>query len=689
VTSALMWLLPPALHATDRTARRRAQLLGLIRNPGQGEWQADGAAVPRLAKAALRRLPDDPTQLGDILHGLGEIAARSHVSIIDPLIDYLGRRRSRLRLGKVFAAAFAREAKTHHQVRLDAVAFVQWLSSTTTTWDTLSLALSHVEHGHRFIGGDRYGLVFTARIVLALDAHAIDACISANPNRQRLAAIGSAAVAMVLPFNGKARPAALLRSRNAAIRSIGAAALVSPLEIMGPPLSFHDCRAALVAGGIAPSDATWMTGLRIKEAIHQRYRLEDGRKKESARLRYVEQKPEAAIGGTRTAEAEIRMLRARLDASTERYSKLLPELEGMIADMAADWPSDGLSDEQMKWLDNVSVDTAEFRHRLAEKLPYQANRDWLLKRNIQRLQDFVGLAKSPADVPTDHFLPDERRFQPLAEWTAQSLGLLYDADRHGVGKRTSFLVDGVAQAATALMAQPFIAARKPEAWQSIMTRASCADLFGLMVVATVMEAKRDSVIELNKLALEHAFTILSYGRIPVQASQTFFRLTTQAVHGMRYQPSPDNVREAWGLAETLPDFARALALWSSPALVSKHKALASGLFCRVGALPLSQHGQDLQMTQMICLLDVAISSCATAARTDLVACVVSLWRTAYKDWHAINDAWAGTAATLAGAVGANGPERAQLLADPSFAQSFCVQLVTSSKNLAKGAANTV
>jgi hypothetical protein len=128
-----MWLLPPALNATDRTARRRAQLLGLIRNPGQREWQADGAAVSRLAKAALRRLPDDPTQLGDILHGLGEIAARSHVSIIDPLIDYLGRRRSRLRLGKVFAAAFAREAKTHHPARLDAVAFVQWLSSATTT----------------------------------------------------------------------------------------------------------------------------------------------------------------------------------------------------------------------------------------------------------------------------------------------------------------------------------------------------------------------------------------------------------------------------------------------------------------------------------------------------------------------------------------------------------------------------
>ena len=678
-----MWLLPPALNATDRTARRRARLLGLIRDAGQGEWKPDGAAVTRLAKAALRRLPVDPEQLGDILHGLGEIAARSHVSIIELLIAYLGRRR-RLRLNKVFAMAFAREAKTRQPVRLDAVAFAQWLSGATTNWDTLTLALSHVEHGHRFIGSGRYGLAFTARIVIGLDARAVDACIRANPNRQRLTAIGNSALAIIFPFDGKPRPAALLRSRNAAIQSIGAAALISLREIMGVPLGFRDCQAMLVAGGIAPSDATWMMGLRIKEAIHQRYRLEDALRNEAARLRYVEKNPQAAMGGAHKADAEMHMLRRRLDSYTERYTKLLPELEAMLTDMAAIWPGDGLSDEQMHWLDNIFVDTAEFRHRLAEKLPPGSNRDWLLRQNIARLQDFLGLAKTPGEVPTSYFSPDERRFQPLADWTSKSLFLLYEADRHGVGKRTSFLVSGVAQAATALMAQPFIAARRPEAWQSILTRAACAYRFALMVVAGVPEVKRNSVTTLNTLALEHAFTILSQGPIPAQASQAFFSLTTQAVHAMYYQPSPDDVREAWGLAQTLPDFARALALWSSPVLVAKHRALASDLFCRLGNLPLSQGGLDLHMSQMVSLLDMAISSCATAGRTDVIAEIVSLWREAYKDWHAINDTWAESAAMLAGAVAADGPDRVQLLADRSFAQSYCVQLIGSSKSAAMG-----
>ena len=249
-------------------------------------------------------------------------------------------------------------------MRLDALAFAQWLSSPATGWNTLTLAASHLEHGRGFIGGGCYGLAFTARIVLALDACAVDACIRANPNKQHLAVIGNAALATVFRFDGKARPAGLLSSRNGAIRSIGAAGLILASELTGTCLGFRDCGAVLVAGGITPSDATWMMGLRLKEVVHQRYRLEHGLKNEAARLRYVEKNPQAAIGGLHNAAAECRMLQSRLDGYTGRYAKLLPELEGMLSELAADWPDGGLTDEQMHWLDNIFVDTAEFRHGL-------------------------------------------------------------------------------------------------------------------------------------------------------------------------------------------------------------------------------------------------------------------------------------------------------------------------------------
>jgi hypothetical protein len=135
------------------------------------------------------------------------------------------------------------------------------------------------------------------------------------------------------------------------------------------------------------------------------------------------------------------------------------------------------------------------------------------------------------------------------------------------------------------------------------------------------------------------------------------------------------VREEWGLAEDLPDFARALALWSSPALATKHKALASELFERVGILPLSQGGHDVQMSQMLSLLDMATASCAAESRNDLLDSVAQLWKGAYREWDTINNQWATAAETLAKAVTADGPERAQFLADPSFEQSYCRRLI--------------
>ena len=116
------------------------------------------------------------------------------------------------------------------------------------------------------------------------------------------------------------------------------------------------------------------------------------------------------MGSNRNAEAEMTMLRAQLDRGADAYAKLLQGLEGMLSDMAVDWPSDGLSDAQMQSLKSIFVDTAEIRHRLAAKLTHQANRNWLLKRNITRLQDFIGLRRNPEDVSKECFFPDERTF---------------------------------------------------------------------------------------------------------------------------------------------------------------------------------------------------------------------------------------------------------------------------------------
>jgi hypothetical protein len=674
VHMALAWLLPD--HA-DGEILQAARAAGLVLADDGPHWKADGDRIMRLAEDGLARLPNDSDRLGEIMHGLGEIAARSHVpSLPDLLVSHLKAQPAHLQ--KLLDAAVACDHAIPQEIGVDDLALAQWLSQATLDWNTFNAAVVRIGHPDRVFG--HFGLGFVVRIVFRVDPSVIDDWIGAHLNHPTVAVIGSTARNMVFPFDGKASTSALLESKTVGIKCLAAASLVCPIGRQ--PLSgLSDCHKSLVAAGFAPSDATWMTGMRIKNAIHARYWNEHTREQTGARLRYVEEHPEQAMGGLRNAEAEKNMLRNQLDHAEKAYAELLPALEDMLSDMAKEWPAEGLSEEQMRSLEPIFVDTAEIRHRLAAKLAHRVNRDWLLKRNVDRLRDFIGLAKTPDAVPREYFLPDERRFAAIADWTAPSLVLLYDGDNRGVGRRTSDLVSSTAVAAQGLMAQPFIPGRQSGPWQSIMTRAACAGRFAFAVVASTPEIRRASVERLNELALEHAFKILSARNLPTQSADTFHRLSIQAVRHMEMATKPDTVREKWGLTKDLPDFARALALWSSPALVEKHKALARDLFQRVCVTPLSRGSYNLQMSRMATLLDTAIASSFVANKKSLIGCIEEIWRSGYREWLPITDRLEKAAERLALAVDHDGAERVEIIADAVFATSYCRRLIDAKPSL--------
>ena len=650
-----------------------ARTSGAILSDDGPHWKADGDIVTRLAEAGVARLPNDPDIFGQILHGMGELAARCHAPTLPKIfVQAVKERRAQMPLLPLFEAAVKCDSAIPRQTQVGELAFGQWITRSSLEWSTFDAAVSRIDHPDRVLG--RFGLGFAARVILCVEPRVIDDWIAAHPDHPAISVIGSAALMMVFPFDDVAAVGPLFESKTVAIKCLAAASIVCPVGLQ-TPLSFRDCHRALVAAGFAPADATWMTGMRIKNAIHARYRIEHGREQNTARLRYLEQNPDKATGGIRNADAEMKMLRMQLDRGADAYAKLLPELEEMLSDMAADWPADGLSDAQMHSLEFIFVDTPEFRHRLAAKLSHRASRDWFLKRNITRLQDFIGLKRNPDDISKEYFLPDERRFTAIEDWTAQSLVLLYDGDNRGVGRRTSDLVSGVGRAADKLIVQPFVSGRQPEAWQSVMTRAACAGRFAFKVVASIPEDRRETVARLNELALEHAFKLLSSRDLPAQSATSFHELTAQAVQHMGWTPNPDEFREKWALTEALPDFARALALWSSPALTQEHQDLACRLFERVCALPLSRGSYNLQMSRMLTLLDMALAASARAGKSELILLARRLWASGYHDWLPISTRWEGIADKLALAIEINGAERAEIIADEAFTNSYCRRLL--------------
>ena len=245
-------------------------------------------------------------------------------------------------------------------------------------------------------------------------------------------------------------------------------------------------------------------------------------------------------------------------------------------------------------------------------------------------------------------------------------------------------MEEISKASTVLLDQPFIGARQPELWQSIITRAACADIFALMVVQSVSQEQQNEVVKLNKLAIEHAFKILC-GLLPEQGMHNNFRvfdvLALTAVCQMSFCKNSKDFRKQWGLADDLSVFPRALALWSYPNLVEQQKDLGVALFRRVTQIPLSIKDTDLQLSRMLLLLDCAIAYCELEGKRDLVSLIIDLWAESYKDWQVISTRWANAATMFTNAVEKEGTDRVAFLAERSFANFYCRQLIKSADTI--------
>lgn len=676
VWSALRWLLAHRGGPTaDRDILVKARLCGLLTADGSTNWKVNGPLATRLAESALSRLPRDPEQLGKILHGLGEMNARTTAGFVPSLVKHLGSRRPKISFFKVLSAAAECEAKVVGKPSLDAVDLAQWVSGAPFDWSTFDRAVRRIGHPDIRISPGRYGLSFVARIVATIEPRAIDRWVAGHRNRQRVATIATVFLPSMYDAEMFGRALLFLRSGIPSLKCLAAAHHVCPLFSESSIENFQDCRRHLVANGINPGDATWMMAYRLKNAIHARYWAEHQLEEAGLRLRYLKGNPDAAMGGRHNFDAEVRMLQNQIDNASQRLGTLASDIESMLGDLAAGWPADGLSDDQMKSLEQNFVSTPEIRHRLAEKLPPEANRAWLLKQNIDQIREFIGLEKDPAHI-LDTFNAEDKQFEVIALWAARSLILLYEQDSRGIGKRTSDLVAGITAAFEALAAEPYAAARKPERWQSAQGRAASAYIFALLVVALMPEQRRAEVKILHELALDHVFKLLCVTSPDIRSSQLLFKLIARAVLQMDDLADGDASRRQWAEATAMPPFARSFALWSSPALARKDRKLAFDLMQRVAEPPLSRGARDLRLSQMLTLLDLAIARCATADPT-LADEVIAAWSENYRDWRPVSDRWSNIAQTLVAAIDREGPERDTVLAEPAFANTHCVRLIAS------------
>jgi len=364
---ALRWLLGRRGKATVRNIIVRARLCRLI-IPEQGNaWKTDGRVAVRAVKAALRRLPTNPEAFGRIIHGVGEIAARCDVDLMEPLLDHFRVLRFRIDLRAMLDSA-AHVSSIHTPFTPADLGLAQAITRARLDWETFRDAVLRLEHPYDVCPGGRFGLRFAAGMALGIDAQALDGWVRSRPNHPALAIAGRAVVEALFAGTRQAAARSLLAARNPTLRCLAAASIVWPGSRQEAPRKIGDCWQTLVDSGIEPGDALWMAGFRLKDAIHARYRFEHRLEESEAQLRSLERDPAAAQGGPGYAESAVKALRKEMTIASAHLSGLLPAIESMLNEMAQLWPQEGLSDEQMKALENVFVDTPEIRHRLGSVL---------------------------------------------------------------------------------------------------------------------------------------------------------------------------------------------------------------------------------------------------------------------------------------------------------------------------------
>ena len=679
VIEALRWLLGIGTENSDHDVLARARASGLINIDPDGHWKAEGATVLLALNGSLQRLPAGAASLGIVIRGLGELAARCHEDLDQPLIGHLRVCFQSDALASTLDVVADGSDKARGRFWLDAVAFAQAMTGAKIGWDSFQYAASNLRaSGTRFYGD--FGLIFAIRVVLAANPDAVDIWIGKHPNEPVLAAVGRVVTEHLLFEPDEAFALSLLKSRRTLVQCLGAAFLIYERRPEAR-LGVGKCWQMLVDAGIEAGDAIWMVGARLKDAIHQRYGLEDRIEKNNARLDFLRRKPEAAVGGLRNAAAEISRLQKQSTDASDRLSQLVHDIDTSLCEMAACWPAQELSEAQMQSLEHIFMDTPEFRYRLAEKLPDAQNRRWLLDRNVLELRAFIGLTGPVAAALEEPFYPDEKRFKLVTLWAARSMILRYENDSRGVGKRTSDVVSKLADAAKRVLDDPFVSARQPVRWQSAVARSVCTDLFAMTVVEETPPERREAIRALSKLAIEHAFVVLCGAG--AYSTALIDQLAMLAVHQISADETLQHLRAEWIAADALPAFPRALALWSAPEHVRQEPDLAFGLFRRVGRRPLSLRGQqDLQLGRLLTLLDVAVAASWLAGANDLIAKIENLWTEVFEDWFDQTDGrWADAAMTFTSALRGRGSARDAFLADPTFSKTSCHRIIAEQRGI--------
>lgn len=629
-----------------------------------------------MVKSAIRRSSILPENLGILLCGLGELAVRGQYGPIRseydivPLIRYwLARHRYRTRWQPILTQAATLNLKRQKEIgphglqkEADSFGIVQQLLSHHTLTPGLWSATQSLRYGTSIPRSMRYGLMFVARMALALDPAALMRWVRNGADQTAKWAVIEM-LEDIVRWSGisAGRQAAYLLAMEDPLGTVLAARMLVDPPLRGAAPLLDESWRRLLRAGVSEEDACWLCSPAIDVA-------DDRCREASRRFEHLEQQRNrygASYPATPALNAEIEAELATATAHKVDTASVAAANRKTFADMLRH-----TSIGQEKW-DLIVQELPrqhKLRHELALAIKDGEARRRLLDCNLKDFLTEIG-GDRPEEALRKWFSSEKKTFVDLANGAVQALIVLAADMPKNIGQLTGQKIAPLAKAADKALAEPYLHARHYTRWRSALGRYACAVIFAFYVADALDEGRRSEVTSLVDQALGHARKILSQVSEPFAPDAWWFQeLSLCTVRWLDIQGSP-GVLEALAQDKTQPFLLRSMAFWARPDLAARHINLALECFKRANMRWPGEMAIPERAIRALSALDLAVGLCGA---DEIVHRLVPIWDDIFASWgNALAQNLRTLPTSLIRAIRGLEPCRSRFLGDKRFSQSFC------------------
>lgn len=656
-------------EACLRQALMRSRVKGFIFNR-DGSWHVNGRSVGRaIRRVGRRRRAPSPRAT----YGLGELCARTSVRLELPMAVF-----QRLKSAEVKKLLYGATEIARRQIPPSPIAEIgasEALKQPHLTPDLVRLAVAFV----RYPPLARFGL-YGLHAVIDVLLHVRPRMLGRWIVEKQVSEINQMLLAHLsrrLTFGRSNESIFLnvLRTKVPLLQAMVATSLVDEHPLNAPSKTFSELMTIFEDAGMQPLEAFVLSMAAAGAGGMWRMRVRDRARNAEQRLVILRADPNAAVGGAQYADEEIERFANELAESAKQVTASEDAVDELVRDIALAWPDHELPDTDLELVKKAfAFDMAEFSTRIAQQMRLSPARTQLLDEVIQRMFDYLGLDVQ-SDVFDNYFFPESTEFPVAAGWTSRAIGLRYEQGPLDAGHATARTLSALAKASAAVLNAPYAAARRPVQYQAALTRRACSVWFAMRVACGETSEEKSKRVKLMSIALGEARATLCRDRSDMDTKGWTFRLAQFAVQSMAKGDCPDT-RGAWSQDLSLPDFVRALVIWSDIGLIRNDLAKAEQLFVAVGTRKtyLSESLEGLK--QGVTLLDLAIATCVRNCAIDAEQMVLDVWPKIFDSWRSVADArFQDIHLHLFDAARNDGALRRKFLADPMWMGSVSLEPV--------------